>query len=87
MLVLLCFFSARSCVPEEEFSVEPTHLSFIQQLKEGSGETWRELDRVYRPRIVYWLKRHGLHANERACSAHVRVSCESRDWTYFMKVA
>lgn len=44
--------------------MEPTRLSFIQQLQDGSGDSWRELDRVYRPLIVYWLRRHGLHNND-----------------------
>ena len=42
--------------------MEPTHLSFIQQLSDRSEEAWRELESVYRPMILNWLRRYPLQA-------------------------
>lgn len=42
--------------------MEPTHLSFIQQLSDHSEEAWQELESVYRPMILNWLRRYPLQA-------------------------
>ena len=44
--------------------MDETRLSLIDQLGAGTEGAWRELDRIYRPLIVYWLERFGLQPND-----------------------
>ncbi|MEK6238236.1 MAG: sigma-70 family RNA polymerase sigma factor, partial [Planctomycetales bacterium] len=41
-----------------------TRLSFIQQLGDGDGQAWEELNRLYRPLICNWLRRFELQPSD-----------------------
>ena len=44
--------------------MDETRLSLIDQLSAGTEDAWRELDRIYRPLIGYWLGRYGLQQSD-----------------------
>lgn len=43
---------------------EGTRITFIQRLASGSDEAWTELNAVYRPLILGWLRRYQLQASD-----------------------
>ena len=44
--------------------MQPTRISFIRYLDEGDEAAWNELNRIYRPMIVHWLRRYRLQAGD-----------------------